>query len=94
MPRSTTCFIIAYGNVLDVGGGLQNVNVTAGKGLGGGTITTVNGGSVTLDIDIAQTNDPSSGNAEGDIIFNTTANKLKVYDGSVGRKLVVVQVKN
>lgn len=87
-PASTTCFIIAYGNVLDVGGGLQNVNVTAGKGLGGGgTITTVNGGSVTLDIDIAQANDPSSGNVEGDIIFNTTANKLKVYDGSAWKKV-------
>ena len=87
-PASSTCFIIAYGNVLDVGGGLQNVNVTAGKGLGGGgTITTVNGGSVTLDIDIAQANDPSSGNVEGDIIFNTTANKLKVYDGSAWKKV-------
>ena len=87
-PASTTCFIISYGNVLDVGGGLQNVNVTAGKGLsGGGTITTTNGGTVTLDIDIAQANDPSSGNVEGDIIFNTTANKLKVYDGSAWKKV-------
>lgn len=87
-PASSTCFIIAYGNVLDVGGGLQNVNVTAGKGLGGGgTITTVNGGSVTLDIDIAEATDPTSGNVEGDIIFNTTANKLKVYDGSQWKKV-------
>ena len=87
-PASSTCFIIAYGNVLDVGGGLQNVNVTAGKGLGGGgTITTVTGGSVTLDIDIAEANDPTSGNVEGDIIFNTTANKLKVYDGSQWKKV-------
>ena len=87
-PASTTCFIISYGNILDLGGALQNVNVTAGKGLsGGGTITQTNNGSVTLDLDIAAANDPSSSNVEGDIIFNTTANKLKVYDGSQWKKV-------
>lgn len=87
-PTSSTCFIISYGNILDLGGGLQNVNVTAGKGLGGGgTITQVNNGSVTLDLDIAASSDPSSSNVEGDIIFNTTANKLKVYDGSAWKKV-------
>jgi len=87
-PTGATCFIISYGNILNIGGGLQNVNVTAGKSLsGGGTITTVNGGSVTLDLDIAATSDPSTGNVEGDIVFNTTANKLKVYDGSQWKKV-------
>ena len=87
-PAGATCFIISYGNILDLGGGLQNVNVTAGKGLGGGgTITQVNNGSVTLDLDIAAASDPSTSNVEGDIIFNTTANKLKVYDGSQWKKV-------
>ena len=87
-PTGSTCFIISYGNVLNVGGGLYNVNVTAGTGLsGGGTITTTTGGSVTLNLGIAESSDPSSGNTEGDLIFNTTDDKLKVYDGTQWKKV-------
>ena len=85
--NGTACFIISYGNVLDIGGGLYNATVTAGTGLSGGGTITQSVSSATLRLDIAEASDPSSGNTEGDLIFNTTDDKLKVYDGTQWKKV-------
>ena len=60
-------------NVNNVGGSISNVNTVASN------ISTVNDFAARYRV---ASSDPSSNNDEGDLVFNTTSNELRVYNGS------------
>jgi len=63
----------AISNVNTVGGAIANVNTVASN------MSTVNDFGARYRVASA---DPTSNNDEGDLVFNTTSNELRVYNGS------------
>ncbi len=60
-------------NINTVGGSISNVNTVASN------MSTVNDFAARYRV---ASSDPSSNNDEGDLVFNTTSNELRVYNGS------------
>ena len=60
-------------NINTVGGAISNVNTVASN------MSTVNDFAARYRV---ASSDPSSNNDEGDLVFNTTSNELRVYNGS------------